>query len=130
MDYSKTKSELEKRHAQAQLRLAGENDKVNPDILRVNRYEHEITDIERMLAELEKRMALLRDLGNLMGTEISFFKTLLANGKKYSKSEIIGKIKFKDKMWEDLFFEYIAQSKLAKISRKFGVVGEEMYEKP
>ena len=73
-DISEHGSRIETKHAEAQLRLARERDKPDPDVLRMDRYEKEVAMWENQINKLTRGIKPMGVVSYVMTTAIGVSK--------------------------------------------------------
>ncbi|MCX6770049.1 MAG: hypothetical protein NT051_05230, partial [Candidatus Micrarchaeota archaeon] len=73
-DISEHRSRIETKHAEAQLRLARERDKPDPDVLRLDRYEKEVAMWENQITKLTRGIKPMGVVSYVMTTAVGVSK--------------------------------------------------------
>ena len=73
-DISEHRSRIETKHAEAQLRLARERDKPDPDVLKLDRYEKEVAMWENQINKLTRGIKPMGLLSYIMTTAVGISK--------------------------------------------------------
>ena len=73
-DISEHRSRIETKHAEAQLRLARERDKPDPDVLRLDRYEKEVAMWENQITKLTRGIKPMGLISYVMTTAVGISK--------------------------------------------------------
>jgi len=88
MDMSKHRSKLETKHAEAQLRLAREREKPDPDVLKLDRYEKEVSMYEMQVHRLVSGFKPMGAITYLMTTGVGLSKEAATAAAKTQANEL------------------------------------------
>lgn len=88
MDMSNHRTKLETKHAEAQLRLAREREKPDPDVLKLDRYEKEVSMYEMQMHRLISGFKPMGAITYLMTTAVGFSKEAATAAAKTQANEL------------------------------------------
>lgn len=88
LDLTKHRQKWETKHAEAQLRLAREREKPDPDVLKLDRYEKEVSACEQQLARLISGLKPMGALTYVMTTATGLSKEAATAGAKSQANEL------------------------------------------
>lgn len=123
------KRDWETRLAEAQLRLAREKEKPEPDAIRIEVYENDAKFAKSVLEKHERQMQEYASPEEKLKDELAAFGSLLSAKGKLPESEIKEKIRFKDKTWAAIFFALLEKRMDLRVKRKLFFFGERVFEK-
>ncbi len=88
MDMSHHRSKLETKHAEAQLRLAREREKPDPDVLKLDRYEKEVSMYEGQIHRLVSGFKPMGAISYVMTTGVGLSKEAATAAAKSQANEL------------------------------------------
>ncbi|MFH0927760.1 MAG: hypothetical protein V1822_04230 [Candidatus Micrarchaeota archaeon] len=88
MDMSRHRTKLETKHAEAQLRLAREREKPDPDVLKLDRYEKEVSMYEMQIHRLVSGFKPMGAITYLMTTALGLSKEAATAAAKTQANEL------------------------------------------